>query len=160
MMNVPGYVCAICGEPKEAGQFWFLVAESPWRDKLQILSWHDEAAERRGIYPICCSSHVREMVVQWMTDELILASRPDPTASNNLRHVVAGIWAEEEADTRGTREIAELRIDREAVNRALDNNPDSLRILLDELGDVLQREADGIPARLESVDSISCLRQM
>jgi hypothetical protein len=59
--------CAIYGEEGSAEQVWFLVAESPWEDKLKILEWQDELARRPGIYAACSGGHVEELVVHWMT---------------------------------------------------------------------------------------------
>ena len=59
--------CAICSEERSAEQVWFLVAESHWEDKLKVLEWQDELAQRRGIYAACSGGHVEELVVHWMT---------------------------------------------------------------------------------------------
>jgi hypothetical protein len=55
-----------------------------------------------------------------------------------------------EADTKGAYAIGELAVDRESIGRALNENPDSLLIILDELRDALEREMSGTSARLES----------
>jgi hypothetical protein len=59
--------CTICGEQKSPGQMWFLVTESHWEDKLRILEWQEQVAEREGIYGACCPAHVEELVIHWMT---------------------------------------------------------------------------------------------
>ena len=61
----------------------------------------------------------------------------------------------EEPDTRGGRQIGELAVDRESVRRALKDDPDSLRVILDELVHALERESAGTAARLESADAMS-----
>jgi hypothetical protein len=61
----------------------------------------------------------------------------------------------EEPDTRGARQIGELAVDRESVRRALREDPESLRVILDELVHALERESAGITARLESADAMS-----
>jgi hypothetical protein len=144
-------VCAICGEQKCEGQVWFLVAESHWEDKLKILQWKDELANRRGIHQACCPAHVQELVTHWMTSgnlDFLLASVDVLPKERRTQSSALPIVAE--ADTRGGREIGELAVDRESVGRALNENPDSLLIILDELRDALERETTGASARLES----------
>ncbi|HYL95089.1 MAG TPA: hypothetical protein VET69_04710, partial [Terriglobales bacterium] len=60
----------------------------------------------------------------------------------------------EASNTRGTRQIGELAVDRESVGRALRDDPESLQVILDELFNALERESAGAAARLESGDSL------
>src|SRR5579863_7470282 len=149
--------CTICGEEKSAQQVWFLVAESHWEDKLKVLQWQDELARRRGIYAACSAGHVEELVVHWMTTGSLdypfatVGHKPEKRRQR-LGSILPSM---EEPDTRGARQIGELAVDRESVRRALREDPDSLRVILDELVHALERETTGIPARLESADAIS-----
>jgi hypothetical protein len=157
-MRNPGLQqCTICGEEKLAGQIWLLVAESRCEDKLRVLQWQDELARRHGIYAACCPAHVQELVVHWMTT----GSLDYPFATVGVKvgrgkqrlGSVLPTW--EDADTRGARQIGELAVDRESVGRAIREDPGSLQVILDELGNALERETSGIPARLESADALS-----
>jgi hypothetical protein len=144
-------VCTICGEEKSDGQVWFLVAESHWEDKLKILRWQDELANRRGLHHACCPEHVQELVTHWMANgelDFLLASTGPANDVGPSRGSAFPIVAE--ADTRGGREIGELAVDRESMGRLLNENPDSLLIILDELRDALERETAGASARPES----------
>ena len=149
--------CTICGEERSDGQVWFLVAEIHWEDKLKVLEWQDKLAQRHGIYAACSAGHVEELVVHWMT-----------TGSLDYPFATVGVKPEkrrqrlgwilptiEEPDTRGGRQIGELAVDRESVRRALKDDPDSLRVILDELVHALERESAGTAARLESADAMS-----
>jgi hypothetical protein len=156
-------ICTICGEEKSEGQVWFLVAESHWEDKLKILQWQDELANRRGMHRACCPAHVQELVTHWMATgdvDFLLASTEPAHDVRRSRGVTLPIVAE--ADTRGAREIGELAVDRESMGRVLNENPDSLLIILDELRDALERETAGASARLESGTGIGSrlMRQM
>lgn len=142
--------CTICGEEKSAGQVWFLVTEVGWEDRLKILHWNDALAHRWGIHRACCPAHVQELVAHWMVngslDDLfaaveVMASRP--------RASCAGVPVFDQPDTRGAQEIAELAVNRESIQRALNENPDSLNILMNELWDALQL-AMSQPMQLES----------
>jgi len=151
--------CTICGEQKSEGQVWFLVAESHWEDKLKILRWEAELARRQGMHSACCPAHVQELVSYWMSSgnvDFLLppagTSLPRPRSSK-LPYVV-------EPDTRGAREIGELAVDRTSLGRALNENPDSLLIILDELRDALERETAGASARLESATGSRLMRQV
>jgi hypothetical protein len=148
--------CTICGEERSAGQVWFLVAQSHWEDKLRVLQWEDELAEQRGIYAACSAGHVEELVVHWMTTGSL--DYPFATVGHKPGRRALGpgsfLPTIEEPDTRGARQIGELAVDRECVRRALRDDPESLRVILDELVHALQQETTGTTARLESADAI------
>jgi hypothetical protein len=142
-------LCTVCGEQKSAGQVWFLVAESHWEDKLAILQWEDEISYRKGMYRACCPSHVEELVVHWMTTGSV--DLPFAVAEERLqRRPGSCLPVVRETDTRGARQIGELSVHRDSMDRVLHESPESLQIILDELSDVLEREAVGAAARLES----------
>ena len=148
--------CTICGEERSAGQVWFLVAECHWEDKLQVLEWQDQLAGRPGIYAACGADHVGELVVHWMTTGSLdypfaTVGRKPERRRQRLGAIPPTI---EEPDTRGARQIGELAVDRESVRRALKEDPEALRVILDELLHALERETSGITARLESADAI------
>jgi hypothetical protein len=149
--------CTICGDERSSGQVWFLVAESYWEDKLKVLEWRDELARRQGIYAACSAAHVEELVVHWMTTGSL--DYPFATVGHKHRRRALGpgsfLPTIEEPDTRGARQIGELAVDRECVRRALRDDPESLRVILDELVHALDRETTGTPARLESADAMS-----
>ena len=149
-------ICTICGEEKSEGQVWFLVAESRWEDKLKILRWQDDLADRKGMHRACCPAHVQELVSHWMAtgDMDFLLGRAD-YADDLRRWPGSPLPIVADADTRGGREIGELAVDRESLGRVLNENPDSLLIILDELRDVLERETTDASARLESGAGLS-----
>jgi len=107
---------------------------------------------------------VQELVTHWMTSgDLDFLLAPVEVLPRNLRPgrgSALPILAE--ADTRGAYEIGELAVDRESVGRALNENPDSLLIILDELRDALERETAAASARPESGAHMSSglIRQM
>ena len=157
MENIRMQECTICGDEKIPGQVWFLVAESHWEDKLQVLEWRDELAIRQGIYPVCGAAHVEEMVIHWMTTGSL--DYPFATVGPKRGRLAlrrgSFLRPVEEPDTRGARQIGELAIDPECVRRALREDPESLRVILDELVRALERETTGVTARLESADAMS-----
>jgi len=147
-MDEPLHICTMCGEQKTADQVWFLLAESHWDDRLRILQWQDEVAQRRGIHRACCPEHVQEMVIHWMTTgslDFPFATmwQVTPGAGMTLPVVL-------EPDTRGARQISELAVHRESVRRVLAENPESLQVILNELSSALQRESETSSARLET----------
>ena len=149
--------CTICGEERSEGQVWFLVAESHWEDKLKVLEWQDKLAQRQGIYAACSAGHVEELVIHWMTT----GSLDYPFATVGVKPAKRGQrlgWSLptiEDTDTRGGRPSGELAVDRDSVRRALKDDPDSLRVILDELVRALERESTGTAARLESADAMT-----
>ncbi|MBV8051378.1 MAG: hypothetical protein JOZ80_09330 [Acidobacteriaceae bacterium] len=151
-------LCTICGGEKSPGQVWFLVAESHWEDKLKILRWEAELANRKGMHSACCPAHVQELVTYWMSSgDVDFLLPPAGTQRQTLRSKLPYVT---EPDTRGALEIGELSVDRPSVGRALNENPDSLLIILDELRDVLERETAGASARLESATTSRLIRQV
>jgi len=154
-------LCTVCGEQKSTGQVWFLVAESHWEDKLAILHWEDEISYRKGMHRACCPAHVEELVVHWMTTGSL--DFPFAIAEERLQRMPgSSLPVVLEADTRGARQIGELSVHRESMDRVLRESPDSLQIILDELSDALKREAVGAAARLEATTgmSVGSIRQM
>jgi len=149
--------CTICGDEKLTGQVWFLIAESHWEDKLRVLEWQDQMAARQGIYAACSAAHVEELVIHWMTTGGL--DYPFATVGHkprsHKRKIPSFLPTIEEPDTRGGRQIGELAVDRECVRRALRDDPESLRVILDELVHALERETTGATARLESADAMS-----
>jgi hypothetical protein len=159
----PLQLCTVCGEAKTAGQVWFLLAESSWEDKLRILQWQDRLANREGIHRACSPAHVQELVTHWMamgTLDYPFADvglrAPQPQRKPRLLPIF------EEPDTQAVRQLGEISVHRESMTRALEENPESLQIILDELTDTLERETAGALARFESAlrTSSGCLRQV
>jgi hypothetical protein len=154
-MNIV-HECTICSENKPAGQVWFLIAESHWEDKITVIEWRDDVASLKGVYPACSPAHVQELVVHWMAT----GSLDYPFASvagqpRRRRRRSSNLATTQVPDLKGTKQIGELAVDRESVGRTLRDNPESLQVILDELVNVLQREATGTAARPESSDAMS-----
>ncbi|MBA3916514.1 MAG: hypothetical protein H0X25_22250 [Acidobacteriales bacterium] len=59
-------VCAICGTCGGGDSSWFIIVENHWQDKLKVLHWNEALAWQPGVRLVCCSEHVRELVVHWM----------------------------------------------------------------------------------------------
>ncbi|MGO9124323.1 MAG: hypothetical protein ACLP6G_05480 [Terriglobales bacterium] len=148
--------CTICGEEKSPAQVWFLVTESHWEDKLKVLQWQDEIAGREGIYGTCSPAHVEELVIHWMTtgslDFPFATTAANPVRLGRRIHL-ASLPVTVEPDTRGARQIGELAVHRESMGRLLNESPDSLQLILDELTRALQREGSGA-GRLEPPDGV------
>jgi hypothetical protein len=148
--------CTICGEEKSPTQVWFLITESHWEDKLKILQWQSEIAEREGMHGACCPAHVEELVIHWMTTGSL--DFPFATTANPVRLgrriPLAALPLMTEPDTRGARQIGELAVHRESMGRLLNESPDSLQLILDELTRALQRESSS-DARFQSPDSVA-----
>lgn len=148
--------CTICGEGKSPAQVWFLLTESHCEDKLKILQWETDIAQREGMYGACCPAHVEELVIHWMTTGSLnfpFAATASPVRVGR-RIALATMAVMIEPDTRGARQIGELAVHRESMGRLLNESPDSLQLILDELTRALQRESTSA-VRLESTDSVA-----
>jgi hypothetical protein len=148
--------CTICGEEKSPAQVWFLVTESRCEDKLRVLQWQPDIAERQGIYGACCPAHVEELVIHWMTTgslDFPFATTADPVRSGR-RIPLAFLPLAVEPDTSGARQIGELAVHRESMGRLLSESPDSLQLILDELIRALESESNR-DARFELSDRVA-----
>ncbi|MFZ0284870.1 MAG: hypothetical protein WAL32_06530 [Terriglobales bacterium] len=147
--------CTICGEEKPPEQVWFLLTESHWQDKLKILQWQPEIAEREGMFGACCPAHVEELVIHWMTTGSLnfpFATTTGPARLGRRAPLVC-LPTMAEPDIRGARQIGELAVHRESMSRLLNESPDSLQLILDELTRALKRESCS-ETRFESSDCV------
>lgn len=131
--------CAICGEDQPGNETRFLVAENRWEDKLAILQWDERLASREGIQVACGVGHVEELVIHWMTT----GSLDYPFARTALG---SGSWRRRlgpdcRVDLSAARQIVELAVHRESVERVLTESPQSLQVMLDALAEALRLEA-------------------
>jgi hypothetical protein len=122
-----------------ATQTRFLVAENRWEDKLTILHWDEQLASREGVQLACGVTHVEELVIHWMT-----TGRLDyPFARTALG---SGSWRRRvgpssRVDVGGARQIIELAVHRESMERLLAESPQSLQVMLDALQEALPMES-------------------
>jgi hypothetical protein len=151
--------CAICGEEQPGGQIRFLLAENRWEDKLAILHWDEQLASREGIQVSCSVGHVEELVIHWMTT----GSLDYPFARTALG---SGSWRrrvgpDSRVDLSGARQIVELAVHRESVERVLTESPQSLQAMLDALQEALLLETggrgDGIQVQEEGREEEVCV---
>ena len=155
-MNRTGAQCAICGEEKRDGQVWFLILGSGWEDKLRILQWHDKLSTCEGVHRLCCSAHVQELVVHWMTTgsldypfaQVLSGSRRRSETSGCVPALHAAV------DTRCARQIGELAVHRESLRRALTEDPESLQVILNELVAALEKEVSNSAADMGSREAL------
>ena len=136
-MKSPGHVCTICQKEKLDQEDWFLMIESPWDDRLKVLQWNDIFATHQGVHAACSPAHVQELVAHWMAT----GSLAHPFARTNQRPAERLMgrrkpgWAAEmdKLNASGIRQLGELAVHREALNRILLQNPESLVSVLDAL---------------------------
>lgn len=134
-------VCSICGEEKSAEDTWFLVAENNWEDKLTVLQWNDLLAGCEGIQPACCTDHVEELVVHWMTTGRLDYPFARVALGARTRRLGRAIrYAPQDPKTVMTGKIGELLVHRESIERVLNENPQSLKGILDALAGALRQE--------------------
>lgn len=132
------HLCAICGEERSPNQRRFLVAENAWEDKLTILQWNEQVASRPGIQVACSIGHVEELAIHWMTtgrlDYPFARTALGVSGWQRLATPIGRI------DVSGARQIGELAVHRESLERVLLENPQSLQVILDALLDALRQE--------------------
>lgn len=132
--------CAICGTSRNSGETWFLISENCWEDRLKIWRWTARMAGEMGMHSVCSQRHARELVVHWMTTGcLYYPFATVPNSRSSGRAATGKPSASAELPCRAE-ELGELAVDREAIRRALVENPLSLNTILDELAMVLESE--------------------
>ncbi len=134
-------LCAICGEKKSNSDGWFLLAENRWEDKLRILEWDERLAAHESIQRVCSAAHVEELVIHWMVTGSLEYPFARMSQFVNSARSFRLVWArKEEIDTGGVRQVGELAVHRESIERVLSEHPKSLQVILDALAGALQRE--------------------
>lgn len=149
-------VCAICGDERLAGDTWFLIAENRWEDKLKVLEWNHCLAAHEGFQPACSPAHVQELVVHWMTT----GSLYYPFAQTSVGAAPAWRYGDtcttkNDVDVSDARQIGELAVHRESMERVLIENPQSLKAILDVLLDALRQEITRTESGVESEEEAS-----
>ena len=137
MHNFMIHICTICGREKTKPG-WFLVAENRWEDRLKILEWNDRVAWMSGVHEACSATHVLELVDYWVRTNS-LRYPFERTQRPSRSHMLA---RRNDPDISGLRQLGELYVDRESIGRVLDENPDSLSVILDELLFALQPDGE------------------
>jgi len=132
--------CTICGEP-HSGERRFLIVEDRWQDKLKILHWDDRLAAIPGVHAACSAGHLQQLVVHWMATGSI--DHPFARAAYNpedfpRRRSPRPRMEPFEGD--GVRQIGELTVHRESMQRVLNESPASMQTILDALLSALQRD--------------------
>jgi hypothetical protein len=138
--------------------FWFLIAKNRWEDKLNVLQWNESLAAHEGIQSACSPAHVQELVVHWMTT----GSLDYPFARTSLgagpaRRCGDLLAAKSYVDLSGARQIGELAVHRESVERVLVESPQSLKVILDALLAALRHETAPTEAGARSENAASCV---
>jgi hypothetical protein len=130
-----GWVCTICQKDKQDEDDWFLMIENAWDDRLKVLKWDDEFALQDGVYAACGPAHVQELAAHWMAT----GSLAHPFAQASEREGTTATsrpwpgWPLEAANSADVGLLGELAVHREALNRILMQNPESLVGVLEAL---------------------------
>jgi hypothetical protein len=129
-------VCAICGDSGWANEHWFLIVENQWQDKLKVLHWSETLAWQPGVRQVCGTSHLRELVVHWMTtgslDYPFARTPEDPFRRRKVLKSLRPLQLIA-PDVSSAEQIGELAIHRESMERVLRENPQALAGILDAL---------------------------
>jgi hypothetical protein len=124
--------CSVCGLDTFRHKGWFLVIENRWLDRLKILSWHPTLARRKGIQSVCCSQHLKTLIVHWLTQASL---RVAPTHA--LPAIPIGSDPDRDEVDLGSqaleRVVGELAVHRESLSRIWTGSPQSLEYILDAL---------------------------
>ena len=106
------------------------------------------------MYSVCGQRHVRELVVHWMTTGCLHYPFAEIPSSVQDKVYKPSSPAIRLGSHRVPEELGEVAVDREAVARALVENPLSLNAVLDELAIVLENESLEAPEVEEDEPSV------
>jgi hypothetical protein len=139
-MMRPAVRCRICQAENKGEVDWYAVIGNEWEDRVRILTWTEDLSGWAGVYSACCAPHVQKLVAHWMATGSLnypftrgIVSAAAVSGSRSPRGV-PDPWSSTEI---GRQALGELAIDRESVNRAFLEDPESLATLLDAVGAVL-----------------------
>src|SRR5438128_2465008 len=105
----------------------FVACENQWEDKLKVLQWNEQLAKSGAL--ACSPAHVEELVIHWMTTGSL--DYPFARTSTRPRWRPRQPWrASCDLDMTGVRQIGELAVDRESMERVLSDSPQSLQTYL------------------------------
>jgi hypothetical protein len=145
IMNRSEPSCAICHVRRQGEASWFLLVEKHWEDKLRVLGWDDHLAAQEGVQCACSAFHVQQLVAHWMTT----GNLGYPMATSKPTRRVVLPWPklqrlpkDIEAKQSGGKSLGELSVDRESLNRVLQEQPESLLSVLDALMNALKSVPD------------------
>jgi len=138
--------CAICLEPRQSADGWFLLTENRWTDRLKILGWSEALAGKAGVYAACGAEHVQQLVIHWMAMGTL--DYPFARAHGKARVSPCGnpsVAATPEPETNGMKVFGELAVHRESLERVLSENPQSLASILLALINALGGHRSSVP---------------
>ncbi len=134
--------CTTCLRSHTNGETWFLLLENNWTDRLKIIGWNEKLALHPKVHTACCTAHVQQLVVHWMTtgtlDYPFARARFSEMERATAPNDVPG--PRSDPDTTGATLLGELAVHRESLERILIENPQSLGSLLAALNDALRSD--------------------
>lgn len=131
--------CAICGEEPPNPGSSFLLTENRWEDTLKVLRWSAEVSQHPAVRLACCTAHVRELVLHWMTT----GSLNYPFAQFTSAATAPQLAFESQYRSgtgRRTHVLGELSVDRSSIGRIFSENARSVELMLGALEQALNRE--------------------
>lgn len=140
------HYCAVCGHAVEDDAFAYLLTTNPATNRLTILRWNRNLSRIERARAACEPEHVLELVAHWMASgtldlnfaQVIPFRVPqDPDSSPSVRST---------HPCPQPKSIGELTVNRESLQRVLENNPQALGSILDSLLEALQRDKNLEPA--------------
>ncbi|HZR56244.1 MAG TPA: hypothetical protein VFA74_05190 [Terriglobales bacterium] len=158
MNQTPTHACTICGAERMAEADWFLITESRWEDRVKVLGWNDQLAMKPSIHTACSPNHVRELVVHWMTTgsldypfATVVVPFPESVQGHKL------LQQRNDIVMANVHQIGELAVHRESLHRVLNDNPQSLNVILDELLYAVRREWKNGTVNYEEENRMVCV---
>ena len=136
----PDWYCAICNQSGWWDQPGFALIQDRLQDRLSIFHAEDVAGRNQVRYA-CSPAHARELVIHWMVTGSLAYPfaevRPGCSAPFSVP-----LWEGNVGDRRPAVPIGELSVDRDAVERLLNENPAGLEAMLEELHEALARSVE------------------
>jgi len=136
--------CVVCRQPKASGEGWFQLMENRWTDRLKILRFHESLASQINVQSVCCSAHVRELVVHWMTiGRLDVPFARVPSIPRIFSRRTQNQDREaHEPSLPPSIFLGEFAVHRESLIRILRENPEALSVVLESLIHAIEPEND------------------
>jgi hypothetical protein len=133
-----------------------LLTENRWTDRLKILEWDDSLAAQPGVYAVCGTEHVQQLVIHWMamgTLDYPFARTYGDNKKSRRTDAAGTSPCDMEPDTKGVKVFGELAVHRESLARVLSESPQSLGTTLLALVGALGSQRSSVPTEIEEEPS-------
>jgi hypothetical protein len=134
------HYCAVCGNPVENDALAYLLTTNSTTNRLTIFRWHKNLSRIERARAACEPEHALELVAHWMASGTLELDFAQATSCRAPRNADDALAIEPAHFRAQPKPISELTVNRDSLQRVLEENPQALASILDSLLEALQRD--------------------